>query len=309
MPMPIASPEAAIAPAIPVAVAFRLGLSESALAVGLLCESKVGLRGFRPHTLRLLPDVLSATLYILAASELSGTSRLLEMGGRGGAALYLLETDVFGGPPGNSDEVGEVVRTPSSVTVTLGGSGGGGLPCLLGMGNEGTDAARSCLLPFVESLRERGVSGVRSLPLLAFFDSERRGLRLRLRSRPLSFPVERSSVSVCEREDDSVGLRTSCEGVLRRLPADLGLTSERSDIWASEKVVRVVAGVGVVSPTSSTAVTEPFVFVERGEPRSDVEGTRFAEPFPLMDFSRMFPGPSENVGGDRVESPSLISEP
>lgn len=59
MPIPIAKPDAAMAPAIP--VGFRFGLSESALDVGLLCESVVGLRGFLAHTLRFLPpDVLSA---------------------------------------------------------------------------------------------------------------------------------------------------------------------------------------------------------------------------------------------------------
>lgn len=226
---------------------------------------------------------------------MSGTSRLFAIDG---AALNLLETDVFGTLPGKSDEVGDVVRTPSSVTVTLGGSGGGGLTVT---GSEGTEAARSCLLSFVDgSLAERAVSGLRNLPLLTFFDGEGPGLRLRLCSRPLSFTGERPSASIRDREYESVGLKTSCEGDLRRLVADLGRASEWSAIWVSKKAVRVVAGVGVVSPASSTAVTELFVFVEKGEPRSGMEGTRFAEPLPLIWFS----GPSNNVGRDRAESPS-----
>lgn len=69
----------------------------------------------------------------------------------------------------------------------------------------------------------------------------------------------------------------------------------------------MVAGVGVARPVSSIAVTGPFVFVERGEPRSDADDTRSAEAF-LLDASS-WPGPSGNVGGDRVESPSFKSEP
>lgn len=97
---------------------------------------------------------------------------------------------------------------------------------MLPIGSEGTDAARSCLPPFVEVLRERGDSGSRSFALLAFFDSERRGLRLR--SRPFSFSGERSSRTVCARACRAVWL--SREGDLRRLLVDLGRASERSNI-------------------------------------------------------------------------------
>lgn len=261
-------PDAAMADTSPLLpVGLRLGESDAEDAAGDVagCTGVPLLEDLRRQERFFLDEgVLLPTELTDTASELSGMRKLDATFGTVALAARLRLDGLDWMIAGGDSETGDVVKTPSSVTVTLGVY-------------EGTEAERSCRL--CDCLRDgsslAASAATRSLVLLDLRDGARLG----------SSGVGRrdlSSTIVAERGWLGDLISEPC-AFSRRFPVDRECDKDPwSAPWSANDVRP--AGVGVTRPSSSCGDGAPRA-KGAGEFRLDSDGTLFADPFALLLLS------------------------